>query len=244
MRRTDQHASEVAEMALAHAVGDATEAAYRRGDLFEKRRALMDLWAAFIDSEPAKGNVRRLRGNAAVRLSTAKKRSPVEVWPAEVLVRAALDPLARQLLIHEINDQLQAYARTANQVHFWRAWLVARRSGIEVPEAMLRTVDRLAEEACSAGRPAADTQMEQMQRMRSVWVAACQETGQALDSTIKPVLSNKVAGVAVTRRRCRCTAHAVDALVGQARLSGTRTRDRVRATDSSHQPEAVTSMAG
>lgn len=126
-------------------------------------------------------------------MSTAKKRSPVEVWPAEVLVRAALDPLARQLLIHEINDQLQAYARTANQVHFWRAWLVARRSGIEVPEAMLRTVDRLAEEACSAGRPAADTQMEQMQRMRSVWVAACQETGQALDSTIKPVLSNKVA---------------------------------------------------
>ena len=57
--------AEVAEMALAHAVGNATEAAYRRGDLFEKRRALMDLWAAFIDSEPAKGNVRRLRAKAA-----------------------------------------------------------------------------------------------------------------------------------------------------------------------------------
>jgi integrase len=37
--------SEVAEMALAHAVGDKVEAAYRRGDLFEKRRALMDQWA-------------------------------------------------------------------------------------------------------------------------------------------------------------------------------------------------------
>jgi integrase len=53
--------AEVAEMALAHAVGDATEAAYRRGDLFEKRRELMALWAKFIDTEPAKGNVRALR---------------------------------------------------------------------------------------------------------------------------------------------------------------------------------------
>jgi integrase len=36
---------EVAEMALAHAIGDKVEAAYRRGDLFEKRRQLMNLWA-------------------------------------------------------------------------------------------------------------------------------------------------------------------------------------------------------
>ena len=40
-------AREVAEMALAHAIGDKVEAAYRRGDLFEKRRRLMDAWAAF-----------------------------------------------------------------------------------------------------------------------------------------------------------------------------------------------------
>jgi integrase len=39
--------SEVAEMALAHAVGDKVEAAYRRSDLFDKRRKLMDAWAAF-----------------------------------------------------------------------------------------------------------------------------------------------------------------------------------------------------
>jgi integrase len=38
---------EVAEMALAHAIPDAVEAAYRRGDLFEKRRKLMDAWAAY-----------------------------------------------------------------------------------------------------------------------------------------------------------------------------------------------------
>jgi integrase len=38
---------EVAEVALAHAVGDKVEAAYRRSDLFDKRRKLMDAWAAF-----------------------------------------------------------------------------------------------------------------------------------------------------------------------------------------------------
>jgi integrase len=38
---------EVCEMALAHAIPDAVEAAYRRGDLFEKRRKLMDAWAAY-----------------------------------------------------------------------------------------------------------------------------------------------------------------------------------------------------
>ena len=34
-------------MALAHAVSDKVEAAYRRGDLFEKRRRLMDDWSAY-----------------------------------------------------------------------------------------------------------------------------------------------------------------------------------------------------
>jgi integrase len=48
--------AEVREMALAHAIGDETEAAYRRGDLFEKRRELMQLWAKFGGSpEPANG---------------------------------------------------------------------------------------------------------------------------------------------------------------------------------------------
>lgn len=39
------YAREVAEAALAHVVGDKVEAAYRRGDMFEKRRRLMDEWA-------------------------------------------------------------------------------------------------------------------------------------------------------------------------------------------------------
>jgi integrase len=41
---------EVVEMALAHAIENRVEAAYRRGDLFEKRRQLMDAWAAFCMS--------------------------------------------------------------------------------------------------------------------------------------------------------------------------------------------------
>lgn len=39
--------NEMLEMALAHTVSDKTEAAYRRGDMVEKRRRLMDDWAAF-----------------------------------------------------------------------------------------------------------------------------------------------------------------------------------------------------
>jgi len=41
------HPGDVAEAALAHTVRDKVEAAYRRGDLFEKRRALMEAWAEF-----------------------------------------------------------------------------------------------------------------------------------------------------------------------------------------------------
>ena len=39
--------SEVVEMALAHAIESKVEAAYRRGDLFEKRRCLMAEWAGY-----------------------------------------------------------------------------------------------------------------------------------------------------------------------------------------------------
>lgn len=38
---------EVAEMALAHTIGNEVEAAYRRGDLLDKRRVLMEEWARF-----------------------------------------------------------------------------------------------------------------------------------------------------------------------------------------------------
>lgn len=47
---------EVCEAALAHAIGNKTEAAYRRGDLFEKRRLLMAAWATFV-TVPARDDV-------------------------------------------------------------------------------------------------------------------------------------------------------------------------------------------
>jgi integrase len=53
--------AEVREMALAHAIGDKTEEAYRRGDLFAKRRELMQAWQRFIETPPAAGNVQALR---------------------------------------------------------------------------------------------------------------------------------------------------------------------------------------
>jgi len=45
--------SEAAEMALAHAVSNKVEAAYRRGDMFEKRRKMMEDWAAFVEGSSA-----------------------------------------------------------------------------------------------------------------------------------------------------------------------------------------------
>jgi integrase len=48
---------EVAEMALAHVVGDKVEAAYRRGDLFEKRRRMMEEWSRFCATPPARAKV-------------------------------------------------------------------------------------------------------------------------------------------------------------------------------------------
>ena len=42
------HPREVVEAALAHAVGNQTEAAYARSDLFERRRRLMDEWAGYL----------------------------------------------------------------------------------------------------------------------------------------------------------------------------------------------------
>jgi integrase len=53
---------EVAEAALAHMVANKVEAAYQRGDLFEKRRKLMDAWAKYCTSTPVEqGQVVPLR---------------------------------------------------------------------------------------------------------------------------------------------------------------------------------------
>lgn len=44
---------EVCEMALAHTIANKAEAAYRRGDLFEKRRELMNAWATYLSADVA-----------------------------------------------------------------------------------------------------------------------------------------------------------------------------------------------
>jgi hypothetical protein len=59
--RSTTFSSEVVEMALAHAIGNRTEAAYRRGDLFNKRSVLMDAWGRFCTAPDGATNVTPIR---------------------------------------------------------------------------------------------------------------------------------------------------------------------------------------
>lgn len=52
---------EMAEVALAHRISNAVEAAYRRGDMVDKRRAMMAAWAGFLSGTEVKGKVVRLK---------------------------------------------------------------------------------------------------------------------------------------------------------------------------------------
>jgi integrase len=56
---------EVCEHALAHSLPDKVEAAYRRGDLIEKRTLLMQAWADYCAIIPVKDNVTQIRGKPA-----------------------------------------------------------------------------------------------------------------------------------------------------------------------------------
>jgi integrase len=58
-----QYPNHVVEQALGHTISNAVEAAYRRGDLFEKRRKLMDDWTRYCETPPRKAtdNVTPLR---------------------------------------------------------------------------------------------------------------------------------------------------------------------------------------
>jgi integrase len=51
---------EVAEAALAHSLRDKTEAAYRRSDALEKRRALVEAWASYCTADTS-GKILRLK---------------------------------------------------------------------------------------------------------------------------------------------------------------------------------------
>ena len=53
---------EVVEMALAHTIENKVEAAYRRGDLFQKRRQLMEAWARFCVTTRSQAEVVPISG--------------------------------------------------------------------------------------------------------------------------------------------------------------------------------------
>ncbi len=61
---TTSYPNELLEMALAHTIRDKAEAAYRRGDLFEKRRQLMEDWADHVSGQYADGEVVPIRRKA------------------------------------------------------------------------------------------------------------------------------------------------------------------------------------
>jgi integrase len=59
-----QFPREIVEQALSHAVGSEVERAYRRGDALEKRRELMEVWAAFVTSAQAANDLPSLASTA------------------------------------------------------------------------------------------------------------------------------------------------------------------------------------
>jgi len=63
---------EVAEAALAHAVQSRVEAAYRRSDLFDKRRLLMEKWARYCQQEQTDGNGKVLDMKSSTKKTKAK----------------------------------------------------------------------------------------------------------------------------------------------------------------------------
>ena len=58
---TTAYPNEMAELALAHVVGSKVEAAYRRGDMMERRRRMMQDWADFCAQPKREGNVVAIR---------------------------------------------------------------------------------------------------------------------------------------------------------------------------------------
>jgi integrase len=59
------HSNHAIELSLAHSIGAAAEKAYRRGDMLEKRRKLMEAWSKYVTSAPAveaAGKVLPMRG--------------------------------------------------------------------------------------------------------------------------------------------------------------------------------------
>ena len=93
-------AREVAEAALAHTVANKVEAAYRRSDLFEKRRALMQQWGSFCDQQAADGGRQWYRGgrqHKCARRDYRKHHDPMTPGPIQI---ASLDRPVQARAVH------------------------------------------------------------------------------------------------------------------------------------------------
>jgi integrase len=94
---------EVAETALAHVVGDKAEQAYRRSDALEKRRQLMEAWAAYCEPG-ARGTV--------LRLGRDPSRSSARIGPAARTAGPA--PAFRAATLREHQAEVPCHARRAS----------------------------------------------------------------------------------------------------------------------------------
>jgi hypothetical protein len=112
--------------------------------------------------------------------------------PPDWLAFAGKSPIARQLIGQAVEAALRVYVETGRPAHFWRAWTLARRVGLEIPERMLLEVDKLAAATAELDSPAVNEEAAQAERLQDLWIAACRETGQPMDVILRPELRRKV----------------------------------------------------
>jgi integrase len=86
--------NEVCEAALAHSIGNQVEAAYRRGDLFDKRRKLMDAWAVYCTTSKT-GKIVAFRRQPQGRHRNGSQMPGPRTPPPPVVLRALALRLAK-----------------------------------------------------------------------------------------------------------------------------------------------------
>ena len=112
---------EVAEAALAHAIPDAVEAAYRRGDLFDKRRKLMAAWAEYCAKRPAR-SCNCTRRNRAPGSCPGDASLPIQLHPP--LSRTSLvsprtaSARSRTLQLSPFSLRSPIYGHAETKAHF------------------------------------------------------------------------------------------------------------------------------
>ena len=82
MAEETDYPHEVVEAALAHKVRNPIEAAYRRTDLFERRRRLMADWAAYLAGETREPEAEPMIGRALHRRQTKVERPTYSKTPS------------------------------------------------------------------------------------------------------------------------------------------------------------------